>query len=227
MLRRTAAASRTTSRPATRAHPASGRSSVVRMRTAVVLPAPFGPRTPRTEPAGTARSRPASACVVPYRLARPPASIAWFAICPPFAGPPRLAYRPVSKCMEKPSGFLTGRQVESESMAGRGTRTAAARPRAEAGGAGPSTRERILDVALDHFPRRGYTETSLREIAVELGVSKAALYYHFESKQDLLMALHMRLHALTDEMLPVLEAKTDAGDVWDRLIEVAVGLTVR
>ena len=34
---------RTTSRPATRAVPPSGGSSVVRMRTAVVLPAPFGP----------------------------------------------------------------------------------------------------------------------------------------------------------------------------------------
>src|ERR1700728_2627182 len=56
------------------------------------------------------------------------------------------------------------------------------------------TRERILDVALDLFIEKGYDKTSLREIAEQLGVTKAALYYHFKSKQDILMALHMRLH---------------------------------
>jgi hypothetical protein len=65
MLARTRAASATTSYPATRAVPESGWARVVRMRTAVVLPAPFGPRTPRMEPAGTERSIPASACVGP------------------------------------------------------------------------------------------------------------------------------------------------------------------
>jgi hypothetical protein len=39
--------------------------------TAVVLPAPFGPSRPRTEPAATVRSRPASAATGPYRLVRP------------------------------------------------------------------------------------------------------------------------------------------------------------
>jgi AcrR family transcriptional regulator len=57
-----------------------------------------------------------------------------------------------------------------------------------------STRERILDVALDLFIDQGYDGTSLREIAERLGVTKAALYYHFEAKEDILMALHMRLH---------------------------------
>jgi AcrR family transcriptional regulator len=57
-----------------------------------------------------------------------------------------------------------------------------------------STRERILNVALDLFSDKGYDGTSLREIAEQLGVTKAALYYHFASKEDILMALHMRLH---------------------------------
>ena len=48
---RSSAASRTTSRPATRAVPASGFSSVVSTRTAVVLPAPLGPSRPSTVPA--------------------------------------------------------------------------------------------------------------------------------------------------------------------------------
>jgi hypothetical protein len=75
--RRTAPASRTTSRPPTRATPASGRSSVASTRTAVVLPAPFGPSTPSTVPGRTARSTPASAVVVPNRLTSPSASIAF------------------------------------------------------------------------------------------------------------------------------------------------------
>src|SRR4029077_1356982 len=75
MLRCTAAASRTTSWPATPAQPASGKDSVVRMRRAVVLPAPFGPSMLRMDPAGTCRSMPASATVGPYRLVSPSASI--------------------------------------------------------------------------------------------------------------------------------------------------------
>ncbi len=56
------------------------------------------------------------------------------------------------------------------------------------------TRQRILDVALDLFTEQGFDGTSLRQIAEQLGVTKAALYYHFESKDDILMALHLRLH---------------------------------
>ncbi len=47
---RVAIGSAVTSRPSTSARPRSGRSSVVRMRTAVVLPAPFGPSSPSTVP---------------------------------------------------------------------------------------------------------------------------------------------------------------------------------
>lgn len=57
------------------------------------------------------------------------------------------------------------------------------------------TRDRILDIALELFTVKGYEKTSLREIAERLGFSKAAIYYHFKSKEDILFALHMRLHA--------------------------------
>ncbi len=59
-----------------------------------------------------------------------------------------------------------------------------------------STRERILDAALDLFLEKGFDKTSLREIAEKLGFTKAALYYHFGSKDDIFMALHLRLHQL-------------------------------
>ncbi len=70
------AASATTSKPATRARPLSGPSSVVRIRTSVVLPAPFGPSSASTLPVSADRSTPASACVVPKRFATASTSIA-------------------------------------------------------------------------------------------------------------------------------------------------------
>jgi AcrR family transcriptional regulator len=62
------------------------------------------------------------------------------------------------------------------------------------GGESRGTRQRILDVALDLFAEKGFDKTSLRELAERLGFSKAALYYHFASKDDILMSLHLRLH---------------------------------
>jgi AcrR family transcriptional regulator len=100
-------------------------------------------------------------------------------------------------------------------------------PKGEASKAG-TTRERILDVALELFVRKGYAETSLREIATELGFSKAALYYHFESKQDILLALHMRLHGLSDHLLPLLRPDAAAdGDTWERLVDLLIGLALK
>jgi AcrR family transcriptional regulator len=59
-----------------------------------------------------------------------------------------------------------------------------------------STRDRILEIAMDLFIDQGFDKTSLREIADQLGFSKAAIYYHFESKDHILLALHMRLHEI-------------------------------
>jgi AcrR family transcriptional regulator len=59
------------------------------------------------------------------------------------------------------------------------------------------TREQILDAARHLFLELGYDKTSLREVADEVGVTKAALYYHFRSKEDLLLALLEPLTQLT------------------------------
>jgi AcrR family transcriptional regulator len=85
------------------------------------------------------------------------------------------------------------------------------------------TRERILDVALDLFTEQGFDGTSLREIAERLNVTKAALYYHFESKDDILLALHMRLHEFGKQALlkmgdePV--TLTQWGDLLDEIVD--------
>jgi AcrR family transcriptional regulator len=51
------------------------------------------------------------------------------------------------------------------------------------------TRDRILEIARDLIRERGYTSTSISQIAGRLGTSKAALYYHFKSKEEILDAL--------------------------------------
>src|SRR5216683_1361052 len=51
------------------------------------------------------------------------------------------------------------------------------------------TRSRIQAVALELFAEQGYEKTSLREIAERLSVTKAALYYHFKSKEDIVSSL--------------------------------------
>jgi AcrR family transcriptional regulator len=51
------------------------------------------------------------------------------------------------------------------------------------------TRARIQKVALELFAEQGYDKTSLREIAERLDVTKAALYYHFKSKEDIVRSL--------------------------------------
>src|SRR5262249_16049398 len=51
------------------------------------------------------------------------------------------------------------------------------------------TRERIQSVALQLFAEHGYDKTSLREISERLGVTKAALYYHYKSKEDIVRSL--------------------------------------
>ncbi len=51
------------------------------------------------------------------------------------------------------------------------------------------TRARIQQVAVELFTEHGYEGTSLREIAERLDVTKAALYYHFRSKEDIIASL--------------------------------------
>jgi AcrR family transcriptional regulator len=51
------------------------------------------------------------------------------------------------------------------------------------------TREQILQAALELFTQQGYDSTSLRQIAENQGLTKAALYYHFPAKEQMLLEL--------------------------------------
>src|SRR5947207_1484470 len=78
---RAVSASRLTSWPSTSARPPSGPMTVATTRTAVVLPAPFGPSRPNTDPAGTSKSMPPSAVTSPKRLVSPSTRIAGSVMC--------------------------------------------------------------------------------------------------------------------------------------------------
>jgi AcrR family transcriptional regulator len=63
------------------------------------------------------------------------------------------------------------------------------------------TRARIQQVALELFAEQGYERTSLREIAERLGVTKAALYYHFKSKEDIVRSFTEDYFAQLDALI--------------------------
>lgn len=69
----------------------------------------------------------------------------------------------------------------------------------------PDTRSRVLRIAADLFVRQGYVETSLSQIARRLGLTKAAVLYHFPTKDAILMEL-------AEPMLAALEGILDAAE---------------
>jgi AcrR family transcriptional regulator len=96
------------------------------------------------------------------------------------------------------------RQLESEQRAEQPmARPLRGRRRTEVGAAEKTsdTRSRIQTVALELFIEQGYEQTSLREIAERLGVTKAALYYHFRTKDEIVDSLTQDRIAKVEEII--------------------------
>ena len=53
-----------------------------------------------------------------------------------------------------------------------------------------ASRKRILQTALSLFRKQGFTQTTMREVASEAGVSLGAAYYYFQSKEDIVGAYY-------------------------------------
>jgi TetR/AcrR family acrAB operon transcriptional repressor len=68
------------------------------------------------------------------------------------------------------------------------------------------TRARILANALSLFVKNGYEHTTFNDIAARLKMTKGAVYWHFESKQALLMAIidemFVRFESMISALLP-------------------------
>lgn len=62
-----------------------------------------------------------------------------------------------------------------------------------------NTKEKILEEALKLFSTSGYMGTSMNEIAAKLGVTKAALYKHYASKQEILDSIVERMNQMDEE----------------------------
>lgn len=75
------------------------------------------------------------------------------------------------------------------------------------------TRERILATALELIAEKGFAATSTRELSERLGFTKAALYYHFHTKEDLLVAL---IEPGLQQIRDLLDRTTSAGPAGSR-----------
>lgn len=78
------------------------------------------------------------------------------------------------------------------------------------------TRDRILDAAEDVFNNRGYSSTTLNEIAEAAGVTRGAIYWHFKNKDDLFEAMCSRVREPLKEMVRK-TADKDTEDPMDQL----------
>lgn len=68
----------------------------------------------------------------------------------------------------------------------------------------------ILDVAFRLFMEKGYERTSIQDIINELGgLSKGAIYHHFKSKEDILVAVTDRMTAESNQMLAAIRDSSE------------------
>lgn len=94
------------------------------------------------------------------------------------------------------------------------------------------TRERIQAAARELFIARGVQQTSLRDIADRLGITKPALYYHFDSREALLrsivepMLADMEAFMVAREAAAPVEPRALLADYFDLLVRHADTLTL-
>ena len=105
-------------------------------------------------------------------------------------------------------------------MAKNSVGTTATASKATTARGGDSRRQELLEAAARRFAKRGYEGTSIRDIARDVGMLPGSIYYHFRSKEELLVAVHEQ--GVHQVMEAVRNAVTAAGDdPWDRLTAAA------
>ncbi|WP_432133084.1 MULTISPECIES: TetR/AcrR family transcriptional regulator [unclassified Streptomyces] len=89
-----------------------------------------------------------------------------------------------------------------------------------------NTRDRLLAVARELFTTQGYGGTSLREIAERLNVSKAAIYYHFRTKEDIARSIVEQIMEVNGGIADRLAVAGKDAAAWqrafDQIIEIAL-----
>jgi AcrR family transcriptional regulator len=73
-------------------------------------------------------------------------------------------------------------------------RSAPARERGSEGNGSKKRQREIIDAAADIFHRKGYSDTSVQDVADAVGILKGSLYYYIDSKEDLLFRMLLEVH---------------------------------
>lgn len=77
-----------------------------------------------------------------------------------------------------------------------------------------STKDRILEAAVDLFAEKGYNDVSIREITRAVGIKESSLYNHFASKQMILDEIFDIMRKKYEDMTP---SKETAADMLEKL----------
>jgi len=83
-----------------------------------------------------------------------------------------------------------------------------------------SKKPKLLQTAAKHFSTYGYSGASLDAIAKDVGISKAAIYYHFKDKEDLYEAV--LLYRL-EELVGSLRSRIEASTATQKIVEYIEG----
>lgn len=88
-------------------------------------------------------------------------------------------------------------------------------------------RTRVLDASLELFAQQGVSGTSLQMIAASVGITKAAIYYQFRTKEDIVVAVTERELGRLIPALERAEAQTHAPQARDELLIEVIDMAVR
>jgi AcrR family transcriptional regulator len=84
----------------------------------------------------------------------------------------------------------------------------------------PSKKEKIVSAAITTFARKGYSSTTIAEVAKAAGIGKGTIYEYFRSKEDLFFATFERLISDTEQTMNQV-SQTAGGSVSERLEAIA------
>jgi len=87
-------------------------------------------------------------------------------------------------------------------------------------------RQRVLDAALLLFARKGVSATSLQDSASELGVTKAAVYFQFHTKDEIVLAVLEPFLSQLEGAVAAAQAQPDADAQREHMLKALIDLAI-
>ena len=81
-----------------------------------------------------------------------------------------------------------------------------------------STKERILNTAVDLFNSKGFVNVTMRNLADELGISLGNLTYHFKKKEDLMEAIHEQIDEERNVLLESVQMIPSIANIHQQMV---------